>query len=103
MKLQLSEEIEVDPHTAAWLFDVRDSTYLTRGEIPQAALAARFVEGSSPDYSLSDKGRRIASALYQRSQDAVTRLATLGINATPHVNGVVLPFEVIEEMTRKIT
>lgn len=99
MRLLLSEEVEVEAGTAAWLFAVRDSTYLAHGDIPRAAVDAGFVDGSSPDYSLSEKGRRIASALYQRSQDAVVMLASLGINATPHVSGAVLTFESIDSLS----
>lgn len=103
MKIALSEEIELDPYTAAWLFNVRGQAYITPSDLSRRAVDMGLVAGSFPDYSLSEKGRRIAEALYERSRAAVDKLAAVGIQALPHVSGVVVPFEFLDVFSSDAT
>jgi hypothetical protein len=102
VKLSYSEEIEIPSHVATWLFAVRSATWLVPTNIPEEAKELELVDGSFPDYTLSDKGAKLAMELHSRSTSLVAALDAVGVHAMPHPEGVTLSFEdahaLIEEL-----
>lgn len=102
MKLAITDEVELDAHVAAWLFANRDSTYLNPKSIPDEATKLGLVEGSFPDFILTEKGRKLGAALHDLSQAVVDALAAFDVQATTHPAGVAISFEAAEALVERL-
>lgn len=90
MKIAIHEELDISEALAAWLIVVRDQHYLVPNEIPQEARDLDLVDGSFPDFMLSEAGRKVARRIHARARSLVTQLAAKGIKSTHHGLGVLL-------------